>query len=198
VATIKYTAQPSVEISGFAIDRTNNNSQYYVGIYKNLNDVSEKAYKYCFNLYTRDGVLLESSGWNFHNSYEDTSLTTSIDKYTLNYAMKQNSLYKIEYIVVTNNGLEIHSPQYLVMEAESIDPEVSAQLIAELDYENACVELGLVGETAPDGTERIITGAFLLSRASSLDNYGSWLPISTFRMTGQKPSSFLLKDYTIM
>ena len=198
VAIIKYTSQPTVEIAEFDLNKTNINPSNYLGIYKNLNDPSEKAYKYRFNLYTKDGQLLETSDWRFHNSYEDTSLTQSIDSYILNYALNKNILYKIEYQVITNNGLQLNSPRYLLMEAESISPEFNGALHVNLNYENACIELGMSGQKMPDGQERIVTGAFLLSRASSLDNYATWLPISNFRMSGEKPSSFLLKDYTIM
>ena len=83
------------------------------------------------------------------------------------------------------------------MNSESIDPELTAKLVADLDYDNACINLNLIGEIAPDGTEYSATGAFLLSRSSSLDNYATWLPISNFTMTGDLPSAFLFRDYTI-
>lgn len=198
VGIMKCTSEPTVEISDFSLDTTNVNQTQYIGIYKNIDDPTEKVYQYRFNLYTKDDQLVETSDWRFHNSYEDTSLIKSIDKYMLRAALKKNVIYKIEYQIITNNGLEVKSPKYLLMEAESIDPELSAQLVAKLDYENACINLALIGATMDDGSEYIITGAFSLCRASSLDNYSTWLPISDFRMTGQKPSSFLLKDYTVM
>lgn len=198
VGIMKCTSAPTVEISDFSLDTTNVNQTQYIGIYKNIDDPTEKVYQYRFNLYTKDDQLVETSDWQFHNSYEDTSLIKSIDKYMLRTALKKNVIYKIEYQIITNNGLQVKSPKYLLMEAESIDPELSAQLVAKLDYNNACINLALVGATMEDGSEYIITGAFSLSRASSLDNYSTWLPISEFRMTGQKPSSFLLKDYTVM
>jgi hypothetical protein len=102
------------------------------------------------------------------------SLTDSIDRYIIRYAFKQNVTYKIQYTVKTNNGLEVSSPMYLVMEAESINPEIDADLKAELNYNNACIDLYLKGR------ESAITGKFLLTRASSLDNYSSWLEISDF------------------
>lgn len=197
VGILKYTSEPVVSISDFYLDTTNVNKTEYVGIYENKDDPTEKAYQYRFNLYTREGILLETSGWKFHNSYEDVSLTYSTDRYVLNYALEQNSLYKIEYEVITNNNLTVKSPSYLVMDSESIAPEVKVRLVAELDYNNACINLSLIGDRMEDGSEYTMIGAFLLSRASSLDNYSTWLPISRFRMTGQKPSSFLLNDYTI-
>ena len=83
------------------------------------------------------------------------------------------------------------------MQANSIDPELKASLVAKLDYDNACINLALVGKKGPNGEEYAATGAFLLSRASSADNFSTWLAVSQFRLTGDLPSNFLFKDYTI-
>lgn len=198
VGIIKYTAKPTVEISDFSLNEMNSGQAQYIGIYSNENDPSERVYQYRFNLFTKSDELVESSGWKLHNSYEDTSLSSSIDKYTLRTALKENIVYKMNYEVTTNNGLQFSSPKYSLIEAESINPELSAKLNAELDYENACINLSLAGATMQDGSEYIVSGAFVLSRSSSLDNFATWLPISTFKLTGQKPSSFILKDYTIV
>lgn len=197
VGIMKYTAKPRVEISGFDTAMTNLNITEYIGAYYSLNDPTEKVYEYRFDLFDTNNNLIETSGWMLHNSYEDTSLTESIDKYILRYALKEDVTYKIQYCVRTNNNLEVKSPKYLVMNSESIDPELTAKLVADLDYDNACINLNLIGEIAPDGTEYSATGAFLLSRSSSLDNYTTWLPISNFTMTGDLPSAFLFRDYTI-
>lgn len=197
VGIIKFTAKPDVVISDFNIAGTNLNRTEYIGIYRNAKDPGEKAYQYRFCLYDKNNELLETSGWKIHNSYEDASLTESIDKYVLRYALMQNETYKLQYQIITNNNLEVNSPKYLVMDAESINPEIKAVLTAKLDYNNACIDLNLIGDSAEDGSEYAATGAFLLSRASSLDNFSSWLPISNFRMTGELPSAFLFRDYTI-
>jgi hypothetical protein len=47
--------------------------------------------------------------------------------------------YKIEYTILTNNNLEFSSPRYLVMESETIDPELKASLQGFLNYENAYI-----------------------------------------------------------
>lgn len=197
VGIMKFTAKPSVEISDFNSSITNLNVTEYIGVYHNQNDVTEKAYEYKFDLYDKNDNLIESSGWILHNSYEDTSLIESIDKYVIKYAFAQDVTYKVQYCVRTNNNLEVKSPKYLVMDSESVDPELRAKLVAELDYNNACINLNLIGERTPEGKEYAATGAFLLSRASSLDNFSTWLPVSNFRMTGELPSAFLFRDYTI-
>lgn len=197
VGIIKFTSKPKVEISGFDRLTTNINETEFVGIYYNKNDSSEKAYQYRFDLYDLHNKLIETSGWIIHNSYEDTSLIESHDRYILKYDIGKDVTYRIQYAVKTNNGLIVKSPKYLIMNSLSIDPEVKAKLIAELDYNNACININLIGEKAPSGVEYAITGTFLLTRSSSLDNYSTWLPITRFKMTGELPSAFLFKDYTI-
>ena len=196
VGIIKYTAKPSVEISKMFVSTVNNNIPEYMGVYR-CQDVSEKAYEYKFDLYDMKDHVIETSGWKLHNSYEDATLKESVDRYILRYALQENVTYKIQYSVKTNNNLIVESVKYLIMEAETIDPEIRASLKATLNYDNACIDLRLVGELTPGGSEYAITGKFILSRASSLDNFSSWLTISKFTLTGELPSAFLFKDFTI-
>lgn len=197
VGIIKYTSQPTVSISDFSIDKVNNNLIEYVGVYENSGDPAEKVYQYRFNFYTNENVLLTTSGWKIHNSYEDDSLFSSNDSWSLEHNLEQNIIYKIEYEIITNNNLQFKSPLYLLSEVESIAPEAKINLEAKLNYENGCINLSLLGKQLENQTEYVITGSFLLSRASSKDNYTTWLPISRFKLNGERPSSFLLKDFTI-
>lgn len=196
VGIIKYTAQPEVKISGFD-QAVNINKTEYIGVYQNPNDISEKVYEFKFDLYDKKDNLLETSGWILHNTYEDTSLTESHDKYIIRYNFTKDTTYKIMYSVRTNNNLEVNSPKYLVMNMSSIDPSIYAELKANLNYDNGCIDLTLKGIEDDDGAQRTVTGKFLLSRASSTDNYLSWLPISKFYLTGELPSAFLFRDYTV-
>ena len=197
IGIIKFTSKPKVEISGFNKTTTNLDISEFVGVYYNKKDPSEKAYQYRFDLYNFNNELVETSNWLIHNSYEDASLIESQDKYILKYDIGKDVTYRIQYSVKTNNNLIVKSPKYLIMNSLSMDPEIKAKLVAELDYNNACINLNLIGEKSPYGKEYAITGTFLLTRASSLDNYSTWLPISRFKMTGELPSAFLFKDYTI-
>lgn len=105
VGIIKYTAKPVVTISGFSIDAVNTNPTEYIGIYENIGDPTEKVYQYKFNFYTKDNTLLVTSGWKIHNTYEDDSLYSSNDRWLLEHALNQNTIYKIEYEIITNNNL---------------------------------------------------------------------------------------------
>lgn len=198
---VKYTVQPVVNIVGFYSDQTNYNVQEYIGRYSSTNgdysDQTEKAYQYKFTLYNSEDIVLETSGWLLHNSYSDTELTASEDKYNIKYALQANLTYKVQYSVITNNGLQVDSYKYLVMWLESIDSELKATLSADLDYDNACVTLKLQGKRDENGNEGAATGRFLLSRASSIDNYSTWTEISKFELLGKLPSTFLFRDFTI-
>ena len=197
VAIIKYTAKPRVEIVGLSGTTTNINMTEYVGAYHNIEDSSEKVYQYNFTLFNSANEELETSGWKLHNSYNDDVLNESTDLYSIKLAFEKNVTYKIQYSIITNNGLTINSPKYLVMQAESIDSELKAKLSSSLDYDNACVNLHLIGEKDSEGGEQAATGAFILSRAHSLDKYSTWTLIANFRLTGALPSSFLFRDFTI-
>lgn len=197
VGVIKYTAEPSVHISDFSLDKINISQTEYIGIYENILDPSEKVYQYKFNLYTRDNTLLNTTNWKIHNSYADEAIASSIDHWLMPYTLQPNIIYKINYEIITNNNLHFTSPSYLIMDAEQISPEIKVILGAELDYDNACINLSLTGEKMKDGSEHVIIGQFLLSRASSLDNFSSWFTISDFQMSGERPSSFIMKDFTI-
>lgn len=197
VSIIKYTAKPEIEINGFIPAITNLNPNEYLGVYRNLKDPTEKAYEYKFDLFDRNDKIIETSGWLLHNSYEDVALTESIDRYVIKYALKQDVTYKVQYSVRTNNNLVMKSFKYLVMDTRTIEPEIRAKIVASLDYNNACINLNLIGEKSPEGKEYAATGKFTLSRASSLDNFSTWLAVSQFHMTGELPSAFLFKDYAI-
>jgi hypothetical protein len=150
---MKYTSKPEVTISGFSLNSVNTNKTEYIGEYKNLADPTEKVYQYKFDLYNENNTLLESSGWLLHNSYEDSSLAQSIDRYSIRYAFVQDKRYKIQYTVKTNNNLIISSHKYLVMDSKTINPEIKAILSAKLDYNNACIDLHLIGERDSKGKE---------------------------------------------
>jgi hypothetical protein len=69
------------------------------------------------------------------------------------------------------NGLTISSPKYRIMEKISIDPEIKADLSVKLNYENGYIDVSLIGHKDESGIETPATGAFLLSRSSSTDNF---------------------------
>ena len=57
--------------------------------------------------------------------------------------------------------------------------------------------LQLIGKKDKYGVETVGTGTFLICRASSEDNYGSWSEIDRFALFGEAPSSHNWKDFTV-
>ena len=192
----KYTSQPTVSISGMT-SGGNFNTGSYTGVYYN-NDTSEKAYSYKFTVFDDKGFEIESTGWQLHNSYSDEKSNESIDTYIIKTALEEGARYKIQYAVITNNNLEIKSPKYTIIESESIDPAISAELISTLDYNNACITIGMKGQVdTGNGKEKPVSGTFILSRASSDTGFNIWTVVHDFKLQGQLPSSFLFRDFAI-
>lgn len=198
IGMAKYTAQPQLSISGLSITSTNSNPGNFIGLYSNSGDPTEKVYQYKFTLYNAKNEVIETSGWLLHNTYADESSWQSMNEYVLKRTLEDNVLYKIQYSVITNNNLELSTRKYSIMQAESISSTLKANLIASLDYENACVTVGMKGSIdTKTGKEVAASGAFILARASSDTGFNVWTVIHDFRLKGQVPSSFLFRDFTI-
>ena len=198
IGIAKFTAEPQLSISGLSIGTMNANTGNFIGEYSNAGDPTEKVYQYKFTIYNAKGEEVESSGWLLHNTYTDENSWSSMDEYVLRRTLEDGILYKVRYSVITNNNLELQTPRYSIMQAESVDPTITAKLHATLDYENACVTIGMTGSNDPKtGKEAPTSGAFILVRASSDTGFNIWTVIHDFRLKGQVPSSFLFRDFTI-
>lgn len=199
VAVVKYTAEPNVSIVGLETGQGNiNMHQYqYIGSYYQSLDTSEKVYSYRFNLYDNDLNLIQTSGEKIHNSSLDIELYESHDNYDIEQDLEINRSYYLEYIVTTINNLKVSSGKYRIMQKKSINPEIKADLIPSLNFENGYVNIHLIGHTNKDGVEYAATGAFKILRASEEDNYATWNEVLKFALYGQQPSRWIWKDMTV-
>lgn len=198
VGVIKYTAYPEVTIEGLEGSQLHSDTHTYIGNYSQKNkDVTEKVYSYNFTIYKEDGSILETSGELLHNHENDDEVYESSDSYSILKSLEENKIYTIIYTVTTANGLVVSSPKYRITLQSTIPPEISASLIATMNEENGYVNLQLIGDKDKDGIEKVGTGTFLICRASSEDNYGSWSEIDRFALFGEKPSSHNWKDFTV-
>jgi hypothetical protein len=68
------------------------------------------------------------------------------------------------------------------MKKTSIETEMDATMSATLKYENGYVDIDLIGTKNQFGLETPVTGAFLITRACSDNNYGVWNEISRFKL----------------
>ena len=199
VAVVKYTAEPHVSIVGLETGQGNiNMHQYqYIGSYYQSLDTSEKAYSYRFNLYDNNLNLIQTSGEKIHNSSLDIELYESHDNYDIEQDLEINRSYYLEYIVTTINNLKVSSGKYRIMQKKSINPEIKADLVPSLNFENGYVNIHLIGHTNQDGVEYAATGAFKILRASEEDNYATWNEVLKFALYGQQPSRWIWKDMTV-
>ena len=62
---------------------------------------------------------------------------------------------------------------------------------------NGYVDIDLIGTKNQFGLETPVTGAFLITRACSDNDYGVWHEISRFKLQAQNPSRWLWRDFTV-
>lgn len=198
VGIIKCTAEPNVYIDGLEGSQLHSDTRTYIGVYSQEGkDVTEKVYSYNFTVYDEQGKILETSGEQLHNHENDDVIYKSSDSFTMIKSLEENKIYTIIYTVTTANGVIKSSPKYRITQQSTIAPEVEADLIATMNEENGYVGLQLIGKKDKDGIEKVGTGTFLICRASSEDNYGSWSEIDRFALFGEAPSSHNWKDFTV-
>lgn len=198
VGAFKYTAEPYVYIDGLEGSQLHSDTRTYIGVYSQEGkDVTEKVYSYNFTVYDEQGKVLETSGEQLHNHENDDVVYKSTDSFTMIKSLEENKIYTIIYTVTTANGVIKSSSKYRITQQSTIAPEVEANLIATMNEENGYVNLQLIGKKDKDGVEKVGTGTFLICRASSEDNYGSWSEIDRFALFGEAPSSHNWKDFTV-
>jgi hypothetical protein len=129
-------------------------------------------------LYDDAGNLLETSGVLIHDSSEDEASNSSKDVWTITRALEPNRTYEIGYQITTVNGYSSGEIRYPIIEVETINPNLHADLSVKCNFENGYNNISLVG----DGTNVLLNGSFILLRASSEDDYSSWNEICKFKL----------------
>ena len=206
VATAKYTQKPVLYIStanaeeGLKVGQINMHNTYYMGYYGQVGknaDSNERVYSYEFNVYDPHGKLFATSGEQLHNSSNDMELYESYDSFSVPQELEVDKSYYIQYKIKTINNLELSTPKYRIMKKTSIETEMEATMSATLNYENGYVDIDLVGTKNQFGLETPVTGAFLITRACSDNDYSIWNEISRFKLQAQNPSRWLWRDFTV-
>lgn len=193
VGIIKCTEKPIVSIRNLETGEDNTNQYSYTGEYQ-ASDPTEKVYSYTFNLYDSNGDLVATSGELLHNSSLDTEIGKSSDSWTVRKTLLPNVKYQIEYVVTTMNGLTA-SCVYIIMDTETLPPNVHANLCATSNVEDGYITLSLKG----DGSKTYVNGSFILLRAGSDDNYDSWYELTKFHLSSwdARTSKVICQDHTI-
>lgn len=195
VGIIKYTTAPEITIvSLFSKPDINLNKEQYQGQYYN-EDSTEKVHSYRFDLYDPDIGTdpIYSSGWLLHNNENDKDGTKySFDNFELNYYLEEDKTYLLSYKIKTINDLEIESDRYKICNSKTIDPEIKGDLIAELNRDNAYINLKIA---AP--SQEKVSGHFRIVRASSENNFATWETITAFSCNEKPVDALSWKDYAI-
>lgn len=197
VGVTKYTTDPKVEIFGLKTTSENNHSFYYTGIYnQDGKDTSEKLYSSRFKLTNGGGQTVFDSGEIIHNISLDDNNYEAIEEICIPQDLEVDKLYFLQYITTSTNGLVTYSHNYSILQKKSIPAEISASIKGQVNQENGCIDLYLVGEPDKDGYEKLANGDFLLCRAASSNNY-IWENVYKFSLRTEQPSRFLWRDYTV-
>ena len=176
VGVIKCTTAPTLEIP--TLNHNYFGASEYTGYYSQSGenqDGSEKVYSYQFYLRDPEGNVIATSGEQVHDNSQDRSTTSSSDTWSINQALQDGIPYYLSYKITTMNGLVAETQGYAIIQSESIDPNLPCKLIATPIFEDGCVSLHL----RPTHS-KAINGSFVLSRASSEDNYSTWNEIYCF------------------
>lgn len=197
VGVIKYTTEPVVKIDGLENKKINMHNYQYYGIYSQENgDHSEKVYSYCFYLYDDKDNIVDTSGEKIHNGNDSLLDYESVDAYEIPYDLELRKSYYLEYVVTTNNKMQVSSGRYRVMQKKFIDPEIQADLTISANEENGYISLSLIGRKDEDGVEYPATGMFKILRASEEDEFLTWNEVLRFALYGQQVSKWAWKDMT--
>lgn len=193
VGVIKCTSKPSVYIK----DRENtlSHTYEYVGVYSQKDgDVTEKIYSYRFDLYDESNNLIASSGEQIHNSSKDEFPYESQDSWIVRQELEPNCVYILEYSVTTINGYHC-SNSCEIMDAETVEPIIHAQLSAEPSFSDGYIKLSLIG----DQSNTYVSGLFMLVRSSSEDDFESWYELTRFQLNRWDAHEIknICKDYCI-
>jgi hypothetical protein len=205
VGVTKYTTEPTVSIENFAFGQINQHNYSYVGVYsqeKYINpltgleenrDTTEKLFSSRFIIYDGDGTIFADSGDIIHKTQNDSNSYIAHETYLFSQDLAMNKTYYVKYIVKTTNGLEISSPKYRVIQRRSVSPDIDVQLKSSLDYDNGQIKLSIINNPEKNP---IISGAFLLSRASSKNGF-VWEEFKRFDVQSMIPEEWGATDCTI-
>lgn len=195
VGVAKCTATPEISIDQLNIDEVNQNISTYIGRYSQSGenkDSTERVYSYRFDVMDINEKIVATSGECLHNSSEDTSVTESEDKWTMDLALDLNEEYNIRYSVKTLNNFEVSSLNYRIMEIDTKDLDhLHIKMVVENMTDEGYIKIGL---TPKDGIVRRIQGHFILMRASSKNNFKSWNEIYRFDMVKETAENKHLWD----
>ena len=195
-ATIKYTSTPKMVIQELEDVNGNNNisnvNNIFTGIYKS-EDMTEKVYSYCFDLYYQN-ILIKTSDIQLHNNLKNT-INSNASQYLWNLdEILENGNYRIDFKVITINNLE-KTITYNFTISQTNSDNNGIELILENNFDNGYIEISLSGGIFTH------TGDFnyILTRVDEQEKEYKIIPITlTVQNKNQKLKPTLVyKDFAI-
>lgn len=192
VGVAKYTTMPSITIDGLKFGRINSHNYFYTGVYSQKNkDTTEKLYSTRFVLYDYDKAILQDSGEVLHNTSQDDLSYEAHATFSVPQDLELDKTYYIKFFIKTVNGLEKSTSYFRLMQRRSVSPEIEASLVATLQADEGYINLKI-----EDKVDAVISGAFLISRASSLNGY-AWEELKRFDLQSMVPDKWSFLDCTV-
>lgn len=183
----------------------------YTGVYDYSTDPMEKVYTYQFVLMNDTEEIVYDSGVLLHNATKDT-VNQSQDSYTFLDDLEDDNILYLQYKIITVNGLCLITPKIAVMALEELPTGLNINLIATNNYDNGYISIMATGEgyisqdnwTGTDEwtkekackNEKYLVGQFHIYRCN-IKNKRHWEPIFSFVLQTERPSDYILKDFTV-
>lgn len=196
VAIAKYTELPTIEIKNLIKNSLNKHIYNYVGEYK-TKDITEKMYSCQFKVYDQNKNIIADTGEIIHNSLNDEAPVngtfSASEQFDLIQELDAGKNYYIQFLVKTIGLMELDTGLYQIVQSEPIPapPEHTIVVDAALNYDNGYIDINMKHfNNSP------MTGKYVLSRASSKDNFKSWNEIMRFTLNKETKKE-IWKDFTI-
>lgn len=203
VAIVKYTAKPQVQIAGLnMISATTISDSKLIGYYTN-EDQSEKVYQYRFILSNSKNQEIYNTGWLIHNTQSDSSLYESQDEFLSSININEGEVYKIQYQIITNNGLKLSTTNYEIIKGAVSGSELYVTINAKMDYDNARTIISIYPQskymTENKLDEYALIGSFRLSRKDYTKKNSLWETIGevSLNTTVTLNRPYQMMDYAI-
>ena len=206
VGITKYTKKPSIYIEGLKEVGTNSHDHGYLGVYRQelgndesgnpLGDLTEKVHTSKFVITNPDNSVYFDSGEILHNGTQDVKINESTEYLEILDDLPEKQSFYIKYVVKTNNGMEVESQQYKIMQRKTLESDFVGYITAEMNPEDGCAEIRMKCNVIALGYVPVVSGAFLLSRANVRD-MTKWEPLHRFILQSEKPDRLIMKDCTV-
>lgn len=192
VGVIKYTTLPSISLEKMSIGKINSHLGEYIGKYSQYNkDTTEKLHSSRFWMTDLEGNIIVDSGYVLHNVTNDDTSYEAIESFKITRDLELDKIYYMYFAVRTSNDLEMEVGPYLVSQDIGLDPYLTNEFVAEMDFDEGCVNVHF----AP-GPSEIIEGNYVISRADTRDVL-DWKIMKYIDAFGLLIDKFYFKDFTV-